>query len=491
MAMIKAGTYRFNDVLGVPNSNITQAVNFTTSPAYDENLTPTEGTMAWTSITLEGTVTPQVSYAGNAGSFAVYNGHNDYCWNYFNLVLGVSVLDERIQTITIPEDTEVSDEFEPWFTANTKRLSTITYNGSIIASLLGGQTATLKCAGMKMESDVVVDVAEQNGGVGECNHEGYDFAQSSLQVRLKSKIEKPTEVQQAMFVDGDIALVSLDAERIWSTTEFYYKNIEFIPGLPVKPVTVRSRVIPFESNSVFFYYLWEDDVEILKAAVSSYGVDLSGFGEGWYTIGGELGLIPCTQELLEGADFDEALLLAMPYGDYLYSIFDFYTSNDAKPAGIANVHYYGQAVLALRTQDKLCESDIAIQLSVSSTDAYDENGQSLSNFPAITRHANIGCVKIDAVSLNDTAGYGFGVEIDQRFWQFNGQSNTLPLSFREKNFIYTRNTYGIYINVSDGDYRLKDVLTNATIVSKQNNTAFISQLPNDTHVVLVVERITG
>lgn len=40
----------------------------------------------------------------------------------------------------------------------------IKYNGSVISSPGAGQTATLKCAGMKMESDVVVEVAEQTGG---------------------------------------------------------------------------------------------------------------------------------------------------------------------------------------------------------------------------------------------------------------------------------------------------------------------------------------
>ena len=40
----------------------------------------------------------------------------------------------------------------------------IKYNGNVIASPEAGQKATLKCAGMKMESDVVVEVAEQSGG---------------------------------------------------------------------------------------------------------------------------------------------------------------------------------------------------------------------------------------------------------------------------------------------------------------------------------------
>ena len=40
----------------------------------------------------------------------------------------------------------------------------IKYNGSVIASPEAGQTATLKCRGMVMESDVVVDAAAQIGG---------------------------------------------------------------------------------------------------------------------------------------------------------------------------------------------------------------------------------------------------------------------------------------------------------------------------------------
>jgi hypothetical protein len=39
--------------------------------------------------------------------------------------------------------------------------ATVDYKGATIATLFDGQTATLKCAGMTMESDVVVEVAEQ------------------------------------------------------------------------------------------------------------------------------------------------------------------------------------------------------------------------------------------------------------------------------------------------------------------------------------------
>ena len=40
-------------------------------------------------------------------------------------------------------------------------MATISYKGSTIATLEAGQSATLKCAGMKMDGDVVVEVAEQ------------------------------------------------------------------------------------------------------------------------------------------------------------------------------------------------------------------------------------------------------------------------------------------------------------------------------------------
>lgn len=49
-------------------------------------------------------------------------------------------------------------------TDETTAAATVTYNGSIIAVLQAGQTATLKCEGMKMQSDVVVDSAENSGG---------------------------------------------------------------------------------------------------------------------------------------------------------------------------------------------------------------------------------------------------------------------------------------------------------------------------------------
>ncbi len=69
------------------------------------------------------------------------------------------------------EPQTVSAEFYNWLTENaTQPTASIQYNGSAITSLFPGQTATLKCKGMKMEDDVVVAVAESVGGSCDGDH---------------------------------------------------------------------------------------------------------------------------------------------------------------------------------------------------------------------------------------------------------------------------------------------------------------------------------
>lgn len=60
-------------------------------------------------------------------------------------------MDRAVKRLLLPNANETADE-------PSASGATISYNGSIIASLVGGQTATLKCKGMKMESDVVVEM---------------------------------------------------------------------------------------------------------------------------------------------------------------------------------------------------------------------------------------------------------------------------------------------------------------------------------------------
>ena len=69
---------------------------------------------------------------------------------------------------------EVDDEFYSWFTANAipANVVTITYNGSVIATLEEGQTATLSCAGKRMISDVAVSF----GVAGTITYNGVETA---------------------------------------------------------------------------------------------------------------------------------------------------------------------------------------------------------------------------------------------------------------------------------------------------------------------------
>ena len=77
---------------------------------------------------------------------------------------------EEYKTISFVGEQTVSAEFYNWLTANsTQAMASITHNGEAIATLFAGQTATLKCAGMKMAGDVVVSVAENIGGGGDAN----------------------------------------------------------------------------------------------------------------------------------------------------------------------------------------------------------------------------------------------------------------------------------------------------------------------------------
>lgn len=164
MATLKAGTYRFNDELISPSEMLTQAVNFNTF-----FYSATYGSVLMTCSSIEAVTDSTVSYyvidAEPDGDFifpknyAVYQGaiggwfvDNEY-----------GAYGEGIKTIAVPEDTEVSESFYTWFDANTtpytaQLTAKITYNGSTIATLCNGQTATLKCEGMKMLSDIVIEI---------------------------------------------------------------------------------------------------------------------------------------------------------------------------------------------------------------------------------------------------------------------------------------------------------------------------------------------
>lgn len=128
MSIIKAGTYRFNDVLTRPNGVITQDVNFTCKASVEgvgeisavcSNIWVNPGDGTWSTPDLKYTVvqtTPDVGLPSGAG--IVVHWAEDGFWN--NQYGG-----EFLQTITITEDTEVSDEFAEWFNENAKIYTTV------------------------------------------------------------------------------------------------------------------------------------------------------------------------------------------------------------------------------------------------------------------------------------------------------------------------------------------------------------------------------
>lgn len=165
--ILKAGTYRFNDVL----------TNFpTTLNTIYEGLS----------------ITTEDGYTFSCG-IAHYDNYTDtdsnyLDGNYFGLVLNSVIspiyLDGTFNETTsngwiadktqvdnlfgvIPTDTEVDETFAQWFISNTnynevnaKPLAEITYNGETIAQLNAGDKATIPCSQYNMSKDLAIKVNE-------------------------------------------------------------------------------------------------------------------------------------------------------------------------------------------------------------------------------------------------------------------------------------------------------------------------------------------
>ena len=78
-------------------------------------------------------------------------------------------------------------------------MSKITYNGQIIANPTNGKTATLKCAGMKMVSDVIVESINQENNSGIIDLTNIPVVDSICNPTMES----PTAVKY----DGEIYLL--------------------------------------------------------------------------------------------------------------------------------------------------------------------------------------------------------------------------------------------------------------------------------------------
>lgn len=150
-----SGKWKFNDVLSYAGAK-TEYVNFTASvPVADMVIVGQCDCIAYgynLSINVVSS-DPDISAMGFPLPLAlsVYDPEADIPWEY-----DLNYIDFGTEPQT------VSAEFYSWLIANaTQPMASVSHNGEEIASLFPGQTATLKCAGMKMATDVVVSVAEQ------------------------------------------------------------------------------------------------------------------------------------------------------------------------------------------------------------------------------------------------------------------------------------------------------------------------------------------
>ena len=253
MATIKAGTYRFNEDLTL------------VAPTYSTHL---EYTVNIRRLVWDSDANDSVYITQEQNGYMLYIAEDSF--GYYTDVTDAFVYDadggwdetqaDVAKVITITHDQEIPDEFYEWLIANTKRLSTITYNGSTIASILGGQTATLKCAGLKMQSDVVFEVAEESSD-GSCN-----------EPHVIEVDELPTENidENAVYSCGGglykwvnkfedfIAVYGTAEGDIESLVELYGSNGAEI-SLNIIPTKTTEGILESNLSTIFHLYYIEDE----------------------------------------------------------------------------------------------------------------------------------------------------------------------------------------------------------------------------------------
>ena len=225
MATIKAGTYRFNDVLISPSAGLEQIIAFEVSlniggvGEVNANCSKikVEKTEAYNAPNMQFYVlntTPNIGLPADGAYSTVYFAEGDE-WT-------PSIGGIQLQTIVIPEDAEVSDEFATWFAANTtsemvlpEDKTNILYDGKCIASLEAGQTATLPCEGKEMATDIAV-IAPKSGGDGEFPADRY-FEGGYAEVNLPNA----TKIKQYSFY-YDANLTNINMPNVTSIGQYAF-----------------------------------------------------------------------------------------------------------------------------------------------------------------------------------------------------------------------------------------------------------------------------
>lgn len=328
MATLK-GTWQFNEVLTDPKFTADITLPFSIVPfltTVDEEMATSINEMLAGSGYEVGQVEPGVyTCGGSANGFFLYSDDEYYIFEFVGWepyiepstpatqivaptlfstnelfhsgIEQKSKLPEWARTITIDEETKVDYEFYKWFTANAKQVTTtISYNGTAIASLFNGQTATLKCKDLSMLDNVVVESSESIGGNGsganivplDVYENGtfyddgpvivtetfdgsgepdvvFDYNGTSLRY-FKAKTLVPSDNLRGAIAAGHISITA-GGEIIPVTTdtcyvqrgrdyaEFYFSSIPAIIWLTT-PCEEYSEENGFEANSVYIVDIW-------------------------------------------------------------------------------------------------------------------------------------------------------------------------------------------------------------------------------------------
>lgn len=200
MATIK-GTWQFNAKLTDPKFTAQIPLPVSLSPI---TITLTEAQAAELNVVLAeyapecGDIAPgDYTFGGSAAGITLYSGDGYYVYGLYDWTayaepatpasmffanavfstseifhsLGANEMEEQYRTITVAEETEVSLEFYTWLMANARQITTtIKYNGTTLANLWDGQTATLKCADAKMLHNIIVEaLGSQNSAPATAN----------------------------------------------------------------------------------------------------------------------------------------------------------------------------------------------------------------------------------------------------------------------------------------------------------------------------------
>lgn len=170
---------------------------------------------------------------------SVYNPEEDIPWLY-----DVNYIDFGA------EPQSVSADFYNWLTENAvPAMVSITHNGTEIASIFPGQTATLKCAGMKMETDVTVKVAEVIGETGgSSNMEWFNDGNTHIWITLPESRTSPmlgvcpngtVTVDWGDGTDPDI-LTGTSVNKVqWTPSHEYAKPGDYVITLVVVDGTMQ------------------------------------------------------------------------------------------------------------------------------------------------------------------------------------------------------------------------------------------------------------